>query len=86
MKRMELDIRMNTFDQLFETGHEREDAEEILIRELHDEGLTVVMISHDVSAAMQEADHILHVGSTVFFGAKDDYAHSEFARIFLGKE
>ena len=57
-----------------------------LIRELHDEGLTVVMISHDISAALQEADHILHVGNTVFYGTKDDYAHSEFARIFLGKE
>ena len=57
-----------------------------LIRELHDEGLTVVMISHDISAALQEADHILHVGSTVFYGTRDDYAQSEFARIFMGKE
>ena len=36
MKRMELEVRMNTYDHLFETGHEREDAEEILIRELHE--------------------------------------------------
>ena len=57
-----------------------------LIRDLHDEGLTVIMISHDVSAALQEADHILHVGSTVFFGTRDEYAQSKFARIFLGKE
>ncbi len=57
-----------------------------LIRSLHDEGLTIIMISHDVSAALQDADHILHVGSPLFFGTRDEYMRSEHARIFLGKE
>ena len=57
-----------------------------LIRSLHEEGLTIIMISHDVSAALLEADHILHVGSPLFFGTKDEYMRSEHARIFMGKE
>jgi len=36
MKRMELDVRMNTFDQLFETGNGQEKSKEILLRELHE--------------------------------------------------
>ena len=57
-----------------------------LIRSLHDEGMTIIMISHDVSAALQDADHILHVGSPLFFGTRDEYLRSEYARIFMGKE
>ena len=57
-----------------------------LIRSLHDEGMTIIMISHDVSAALQDADHILHVGSPLFFGTRDEYLRSEHARIFMGKE
>ena len=32
------------------------------------DGITVVMISHDLHAALQYASHILHIGDTVFFG------------------
>lgn len=38
-----------------------------------DEGITILMISHDISAALTYASHILHIGSTVFFGTKADY-------------
>ena len=45
-----------------------------LIHRLNDEdGITVVMISHDLSAALQYANHILHIGDTVFFGTKAAY-------------
>ncbi len=57
-----------------------------LIERLHNEGLTVVMISHDVTSALRDADHILHVGTPLFFGARDDYMRSEHARVFMGKE
>lgn len=41
---------------------------------LNDEdGITVVMISHDLNAALQYASHILHIGDTVFFGTKAAY-------------
>lgn len=39
----------------------------------YEEGITVVMISHDLSAALQYASHILHIGDTVFFGTKAAY-------------
>ena len=44
-----------------------------LIQALHREGITILMISHDLSAALQYADHILHIGSHVFFGTKQEY-------------
>ena len=44
-----------------------------LIETLHQEGITIMMISHDISAALQYADHILHIGSQVFFGTKQEY-------------
>lgn len=37
------------------------------------DGITVIMISHDIAAAVQYASHILHIGDTVFFGTKDAY-------------
>ena len=39
----------------------------------YEDGITVVMISHDLNAAMQYASHILHIGDTVFFGTKAAY-------------
>ena len=45
-----------------------------LIEKLNcEDGITVIMISHDVAAAVQYASHILHIGNTVFFGTKDAY-------------
>lgn len=36
--------------------------------------MTIVMISHDISAALQYADHILHIGKGgYFFGTKQEY-------------
>ena len=39
----------------------------------YEDGITVVMISHDLSAALQYASHILHIGDRVFFGTKAAY-------------
>ena len=45
-----------------------------LIEKLNcEDGITVIMISHDIAAAVQYASHILHIGDTVFFGTKDAY-------------
>ena len=41
------------------------------------DGITIIMISHDLSAALQYADKVLHIGHTVFFGAKEAYLKSE---------
>ena len=53
-----------------------------VIEELNRLGLTVVMISHDISAAVNYATHILHLGSTpLFFGTKEDYLESEVGQM-----
>ena len=47
-----------------------------------EDGITVIMISHDVAAAVRYASHILHIGDTVFFGTKADYLQSPQGRLF----
>ena len=54
-----------------------------LIAELNRrEGISIVMISHDIAAAVQYASHILHIGDTVFFGTKEDYLKSPMGPMF----
>ena len=48
-----------------------------LIRTLHEEGMTMIMITHDVTTALSEATHILHMGKTVFFGTREQYLEQE---------
>ena len=58
-----------------------------LIRSLNQQdGVTILMISHDLAAAVREASHILHVGTEVFFGTREDYLRSPLARRFLPQE
>lgn len=46
-----------------------------LIKEINDDGITVVMVSHDMEAAIKYASHILHIcHKPLFFGRKEDYA------------
>ncbi len=54
-----------------------------LIETLNEEGTTVIMISHDVSAAVRYANKILHIGKKVFFGSKEEYVESEVGKVFL---
>ena len=35
--------------------------------------ITIMMISHDMKAAMNYASHILHIGEEVFYGTKQEY-------------
>lgn len=57
-----------------------------VIKGLNDEGITIIMISHDISAALKYASHILHIGENIFFGTKNDYLQSAMGRMFVGKE
>lgn len=57
-----------------------------LISSLNREGITIVMISHDISAAVRYASHILHIGSPVFFGTRDEYLKSETGKMFLRQQ
>ncbi|MCH5298652.1 MAG: metal ABC transporter ATP-binding protein [Ruminococcus sp.] len=54
-----------------------------LIEELNrKEGITIIMISHDISAAVRYASHILHMGDTEFFGTKAEYIDSDIGKSF----
>ncbi len=56
------------------------------IKSLNEKGITIIMISHDIAAALEYSSHILHIGKTVFFGTKKDYLCSKEGRSFTGKE
>ncbi len=56
------------------------------IKSLNDEGISIIMISHDVDAAVKYASHILHIGNTVFYGTTDEYVNSHIGHIFLERE
>ena len=56
------------------------------IKSLNDEGISIIMISHDVDAAVKYASHILHIGNTVFYGTTEEYVNSHIGHIFLERE
>lgn len=51
-----------------------------------EDGVTIIMISHDIAAAVQYASHILHVGHETFFGTCSDYRKSRPALRFFASE
>ena len=57
-----------------------------LIASLNREGVTIIMISHDIAAALRYASHILHVGASVFFGTRQEYLQSEAGQLFLTQQ
>ncbi|MBR1813284.1 MAG: metal ABC transporter ATP-binding protein [Lachnospiraceae bacterium] len=57
-----------------------------LIEGLNRDGLTIIMISHDIAAAVKYASHILHIGSSVFFGTREEYLKSEIGKFFIKQQ
>ncbi|MBO5564812.1 MAG: metal ABC transporter ATP-binding protein [Lachnospiraceae bacterium] len=57
-----------------------------LIKDLNKDGITIIMISHDIGAAVTYSSHILHIGNTVFFGTTEEYVESEVGRFFLTQQ
>lgn len=49
---------------------------QLIARLNRDDGITILMVSHDIAAAVKYASHILHIGETVFFGTKQEYLAS----------
>ncbi len=55
-----------------------------LITEINKEGITVIMVSHDIHAAIEFASHILHIDNKpLFFGTKEDYKNSDGCHCFI---
>jgi zinc transport system ATP-binding protein len=57
-----------------------------LISEINRDGITVIMVSHDIHAAAEYASHILHIShEPLFFGTKKDYLKSDLYLSFSSK-
>ncbi len=48
-----------------------------LIASINRSGTAIIMISHDIQAAVSYATHVLHIGDKVFFGTKEEYLKEE---------
>ena len=58
-----------------------------MIAELNRSGVAVIMISHDIEAAVKYASHILHVAhKPKFFGKTEDYLKTDVGSSFAGGE
>lgn len=57
-----------------------------LIKRINVEGITVIMVSHDIKCAVDNSTHILHLRhEPLFFGKTNDYIHTEVGMHFIGK-
>lgn len=57
-----------------------------ITRQLNEEGVSIIMVSHDIQA-IYFATHILHIQQEhTFFGTKDEYLHSNYWKLFKAKE
>ena len=54
------------------------------IRSLNKEGITIIMISHDMFA-LEDASKVLHLGHETFFGTKEEYLSSANYKVFAKK-
>lgn len=54
-----------------------------LIEELNKDGVTVIMVSHDITVAIKYASHVLHVDDHSFFGTREAYINSALGKKFL---
>ena len=56
-----------------------------LIKKLNEEeGITIIMISHDVNSAIKYANKVLHVSHNPFFGTIDEYMNKNIEGKFVG--
>ena len=48
-----------------------------IINDLNKEGITIIMISHDLVSAIKYATHILHMGKNIFYGTKEEFLKTD---------
>ena len=55
-----------------------------LIKNLNENGITIVMVSHDITTAVNNASKILHLSrDSYFFGTAHQYLHSDIGKKFM---
>ena len=58
-----------------------------LIDKLNKQGITIIMVSHDITTSVKHASHILHMsGDSCFYGTTHQYMHSEIGERFMLKD
>lgn len=57
-----------------------------MTRQLNREGITIIMISHDLNSSLDDAGQVLYLGREPFFGAKETFCSSRIGRQLLRKE
>ncbi len=56
-----------------------------VIKRINVEGITIVMVSHDIKCAVDNSTHILHLRrEPLFFGKTDDYLKTDVGQHFIG--
>lgn len=56
-----------------------------IIKHLNVEGITIVMVSHDIKCAVDNSTHILHLRhEPLFFGKTSDYVKTDVGQHFIG--
>ena len=54
-----------------------------LVKKLNDDGISIIMVSHDIDSSIKYASHILHIAEKqLFFGETKDYMNSQAYKIF----
>ena len=56
---------------------------ELILSLNRNDRITIIMISHDIGAALKFSTHVLHIGGNIFFGTKEEYTESEAGKRFL---
>lgn len=54
-----------------------------VIKNLNNEGITIIMISHDILSSINYASHILFIGKNPFFGTKQEFVSSDIGKKFI---
>lgn len=55
-----------------------------LIKSLNKSGITIIMVSHDITSSVNNASKILHLSkNTYFYGTAHQYLHSDFGSKFM---
>ena len=57
-----------------------------VIKDLNKQGMTILMISHDIASSIRYASHILHIGENVYFGTAEEYTKSRIGKFFLERQ